>query len=284
MNQHPKLYTALGLVLAVLLGLILYFYPRTAPAPLVEEPDALFSCATGSFDVTYGEGTATLALSDGRTLTLTQVQSGSGIRYAADGVELMSKGSWAVLTENGTATYDQCVVNLQQQGEADARGWKPFTDMGKTISFSYPDWARPTNPGQGYTQEWAAGSADLGSIVARVTIPDTFEPNTNFRDARFSVGVSVDAHALASCMATGTPVTINGIPFTKSTTSDAGAGNRYDTTAYRTIHEGQCYSIEYTIHTTNLANYPEEAGITAYDPQKVTAVLEGMVQSFRFVE
>lgn len=54
-----------------------------------------------------------LTLSDGRTMTLPQTMSGSGIRYANadEAVVFWSKGNTAFITEGGdpdNATYDGC--------------------------------------------------------------------------------------------------------------------------------------------------------------------------------
>lgn len=53
-----------------------------------------------------------LSLSDGRTLSLQQVRSGSGARYAnGDGsVVFWNKGDMAFIEEGGKNTYDGCVV------------------------------------------------------------------------------------------------------------------------------------------------------------------------------
>lgn len=155
-----------------------------------------------------------------------------------------------------------------------------FTDEARTFSFIYPSigvlTSNPTEP--------------TGSLLATVVIPGTIQRKTNFRDARFTVGASRDTMAVKTCLtdalggtSKGTKVMIGGSEFTKLSLSDAGAGNLYDTTSYRTIHDGQCYTIEYTIHTTQLANYPAEAGITAYDKATIVALMEDIVQSFKFL-
>ncbi len=84
-------------------------------------------------------------------------------------------------------------------------------------------------------------------------------------------------------MVTSMPVIIHGITYTKVTYSDAGAGNFYDTTSYRVVRHSQCYAIEYTIHSSNIGNYSPNQGISAFDEWKVQSILEGMVQSFIFL-
>ena len=78
-------------------------------------------------------------------------------------------------------------------------------------------------------------------------------------------------------------MTIGSMKFTKITLSDAGAGNFYNTTSYRTIYHNQCYAIEYTIHSTNIGNYSPDQGITEFDQTKIVPLLENMVQSFKFL-
>jgi hypothetical protein len=122
-----------------------------------------------------------------------------------------------------------------------------------------------------------------------LTLPRTFEPGTNFQDARFTVGISRDSAAVATCRTAtngersrGTR-TLGGEPFAAFTLSDAGAGNRYETTSYRTVHAGACYAVEYTIHSTNLGNYDPSQRIKAFDEAKITSLLDGTAGSFEFV-
>ena len=79
------------------------------------------------------------------------------------------------------------------------------------------------------------------------------------------------------------PVKIHGIPFTKFTFSDAGAGNLYETVSYRTKRGGECYVVEYTIHSTNIGMYSPDQGIKEFDRAKVVNMLEKMAKSFRFL-
>lgn len=165
-----------------------------------------------------------------------------------------------------------------------------FTDEAHTFSFIYPSIGVLTSSPTEDSIEWRQNTERKGSLLAKVVIPDTIQPKTNFRDARFTVGTSSDTTAVRTCLTDamggtgkGTKVTIGGIEFTKQSMSDAGAGNLYDTTSYRTVHSGQCYAVEYTIHTTQLLNYPVEAGITAYDKAAITTLMEGIVQSFKFL-
>lgn len=63
-----------------------------------------------------------------------------------------------------------------------------------------------------------------------------------------------------------------------------GAGNYYETTSYRTVYNDECYAIEYTIHSTNIDNYSPDQGITKFDKEKITSILDAMVQSFNLIQ
>lgn len=87
---------------------------RTAPAP-----NALrvrFACTEHkNIEATFVTGarsSVTLALSDGRTLSLPQMRSASGARYANkdERVVFWNKGDSAFLDEEGKTTYVGCVT------------------------------------------------------------------------------------------------------------------------------------------------------------------------------
>ena len=77
---------------------------------------ALFRCDAGrTVDAVFSNGaqnSVSLALSDGRRLTLPQVMSGSGARYAnaSESVVFWNKGNTASIDENGKAGYSGCVT------------------------------------------------------------------------------------------------------------------------------------------------------------------------------
>jgi membrane-bound inhibitor of C-type lysozyme len=249
-----------------------------------------YFCDAGTINALYTNNNVALTLSDGRSLSLPQVVSGSGIRYetgastSAD-IVFSSEGTNAFLTENNTTTYNNCI-----SGTAEVSGTNTlFTDTAKTFSLSYPSMFTLMGGEVGYTQSWRTNATTSGMILAEVNIPRTYMPSTNFADAKLTVGVSSDPTSLALCtvpengeVAAGTQ-NINGTTFTKITESDAGAGNFYDTTSYRVVKNSECYVVEYTIHSSNIGNYSPDQGITEFDKTKIQGILEASVQSFTFL-
>lgn len=244
-----------------------------------------YSCKEGFIDAIYKETSISLILSDGRIINLSQTPSASGIRYEEGGLIFISKGNDAFLQENGKTTYEDCLVNVNDNNSSKENS---FTDQGKIFNFSYPK-DLTVSAEAGYTSSWRQNTQTLGLILAKVIIPKSYEPNTNFSEGIFTVGTSSDADAIKNCLIPQNgekllnKLDINGISYSKIVLDDAGAGNFYETTSYRTLRNSQCYAIEYMIHFTNIGAYSPEQGIKEFDKNKVVNELESIAQSFKFL-
>lgn len=167
-----------------------------------------------------------------------------------------------------------------------------YVEKNGTFSFSYnPDFA-VADEDENSTTDWRVNNVEetQGMILTTVTIPRSFMSGTNFSEARFTVGRSTDPKAIKSCTVKSAyedPMVINqevsGMPFQRFSSSDAGAGNFYETTSYRAIVDGDCYALEYTIHSTNIGNYPPEQGIKEFDKTQVVKELKSIINSFTFL-
>ncbi len=172
--------------------------------------------------------------------------------------------------------------------------WQTDQNIKNGFSIAYPiDF--PTNDNYSVTpiSNWRQGTpGGSGLQPFTLTIPKVFEPQTNFDEAVLTVGVSSNNKAVAQCLVaepsgipsgdTTSTATINGIPFTVFHLADAGAGNIYETTSYRTIHAGQCWAVEYTIHSSEIGNYPASYGLRSFDVAKLNNVLGRIVSTFKF--
>lgn len=263
--------------------------PVTAPAVPVVVSSAAFTCDSGStIAANFSTNSVALTLSDGRQLALPQIIAADGAQYQQGTILFINKGDQAFLQENGTTTYSNCITGTTG---TTVDGRKTFTDQGKLFTFTYPQAFSVAGGGIGYTQSWKTNTdGTLGLILAQVNVPQSYQPKTNFGDAKFTVGTSVDPKAVASCLSdtSGNGVikstlTVNSIKYTKFVSTDAGAGNRYETTSYRTVQNGQCFALEYTIHYAVLANFDPSMGVTAYNSTKVHADLDSIVKSFTFL-
>jgi hypothetical protein len=202
-------------------------------------------------------------------------------------VVFASEGADAFLMENASTTYADCLAGTVTAGATS----DTFTDQSNTFSFSYPSGLSVTGDGGGYSQNWMVNATTSGMVLAQISVPQSYVPGTNFADAKFTVGTSADPSALATCLTynpTGGPKTaaatstINGTTYTVLQSSDAGAGNYYDTTSYRTLRNSQCYAIEYTIHYANFQNFPKGT-VTQFNEAALKTTLDGVAQSFTFL-
>jgi len=302
MKPSPTLAIIIVILVLVIAGALYWAFTPRVQAPTTtatSTPSAAQNVVTSACDAgkditaAYSSNSVHLSLSDGRMFTLPQTVSGSGIRYeqgagTPQNIVFSSEGSNAFLTENGTMTYTNCVAGTNTGGTS---GMKSYTDAGHTFTFTYPNTFTLSGGGVGYSQDWMLNSSASGLLLVKLTLPGPFEPKTNFGDATLTVGTSSDPGAVAQCLSVpvnGPPVqksvvTINGTTYTKYVYSDAAAGNLYQTTSYRTVYNGQCYAVEYTIHSSNIGNYPPNSGITAFDQAKVQNALESVVESFKFL-
>jgi len=195
---------------------------------------------------------------------------------------------------SGTVQTPAPIVSAGSDYYQSVSAWQTDRHDDASFSIAYPlDFAIDDNHVLTPSTDWRLNSSNVSGLkVLTITIPSAFEPQTNFGDAKLTVGYSANSAAAAQCLRddqTGglaTPsstAVVNGIHFAVFHSSSAGAGNLYDTTSYRTIHGGYCYAVEYTIHSTQIANYPAEYGLQPFDPAPLTDVLDRMVGTFKFL-
>jgi len=109
------------IIIIVIVALVIialgYFIKTNQPTPTVPETiTANFNCQDErSIQAIFHTGedkSVDLVLSDGRVFYLPQTISASGARYANDNESLIfwNKGDTAFIEENGTMTYQDCLV------------------------------------------------------------------------------------------------------------------------------------------------------------------------------
>ena len=166
---------------------------------------------------------------------------------------------------------------------------KHFVDSGHTFTFDYNPAFETTAENKISSTDWSLDVKEKGVLLASTTVPRTYMPNTNFSSVRLTVGRSSTPNAIKNCLVVNennpgvtADSKIDTYPFKKSTFNDAGLGNIYETTSYRGIVDGDCYAIEYTVHSTNIANYSPDQGIKEFDKSKIESELSKIIASFKF--
>ena len=204
-------------------------------------------------------GSALVVLSDGRSMTLPQTISGSGVRYANadESFVFWNKGNTAFIEEgsNQDQTYTGCISASTIPG---VENWRVFASSTMGISVRYPD-GYTLQPGYSYTNL----GPDKPSINGvKFIIPATLYQGTNL--SGFDTGVSVEQlpqdttcspNDFLSSSSTEKSVTEGGMTYKVATISDAGAGNFYTETVYAVQGTSICTAVRYFIHSTNIGNY-----------------------------
>ncbi len=182
---------------------------------------------------------------------------------------------------------------LQNDYYSNTAEWQSDSNS-NLFTISYPiDFNTADNYSAAPSTDWRLSANGIPGIkYFTLTVPRAFEPQTNFADATFTIGASKNSLAIAQCLnqdmgggpgTSSSTATINGIQFAVASFSGAGAGNLYQTTSYRTLHAGQCFAIEYTIHSSQIGDYPTSYNLKPFNQQKITSLFQNMVGTFSFL-
>jgi hypothetical protein len=164
-----------------------------------------------------------------------------------------------------------------------------FKEKDGTFSFNYNPFFSVFENEKKLSKDWRLRANEEGVLLSTLNVPKTYFPNTNFSSAKLTIGRSSTEKEIKECLTEANPeagapldTTFSGYPAKKYIFSDAGAGNFYDTTSYHTILDGDCYVIEYTIHSINIGVYSPDQGIVQFDKYKIQAELEGIISNLKF--
>jgi hypothetical protein len=207
---------------------------------------------------------------------MTKTLSAADNEYSVGQQTFTVDGTSATLSEAGTQTYINCIVSNTGTIASTA----VFTDKDKTYTFSYPK-TLPISANENPVS---------GPKMVKVTIAKDSQPKTNLGDSTFTVSSDTSKSGIDSCLtASGgeltqkSSATINGTKFTKLSGTEAATGNRYETTTYAIVKNNTCYHLETVIHWSVIENYAPNSGIKEFNKSAVQNILNGMVNSFKFL-
>ncbi|MBP6911806.1 MAG: hypothetical protein KBB88_01220 [Candidatus Pacebacteria bacterium] len=166
---------------------------------------------------------------------------------------------------------------------------RTFTEQDRIFSFTYNPFFSVFEDEKTLSKNWKLNAEENGVLLARLDIPQSYFSDTNFSGAMLTIGQSSAEKEIRECLTTShlgpdtsVDATIDNFPAKKYHWTDAGAGNFYETTSYHTIVDGDCFVLEYTIHSTNIGNYTSEQNIQEFNKEKITKELEEIIKNISF--
>ncbi len=221
-------------------------------------------------------GSVMLELSDGRTMTLVQTISADGVRYANSDESFVfwSKGNGALVLENNEEkSYIGCIKIASEPEGQNLREVYSNSEIGFSLRYPVGYSIDPLYEYQLRPEETIKG--------VKFTIPLSMSEPTNLSsDTYLSVeNIYQSESCTADLFLDGTheikEVAENGITYSVTTTSDAGAGNRYEETVYVLPGTNPCVGIRYFVHYSVFENY-EPGTIEEFDKEALLAEFDAI--------
>lgn len=186
------------------------------------------------------------------------------------GLVLLAFALWSLMPKTTVP------VTTEQVPESQVLPGTTYINEEYGISFRYSDLFTVNTANEGTYLSWGSEAIAAKSLVS-IRLPKSFQPQTNFSEGVITVyiaPVSADTCLTPQVgeMAAGTQG-----EWSVFTTGDAGAGNYYESTNYRTVKNGSCIMIESLIHSTSLGAYDPSQGIVAFDKDAVNAKLAEVI-------
>jgi membrane-bound inhibitor of C-type lysozyme len=218
-------------------------------------------------------GSVALTLSDGRQMTLPQTISADGTRYAPADESLVfwSKGRTATITEGTQPTYT-CIQLANDPGGLP----QAFESGSQGFSLRYPS-GYAADDGYKY-QALGPGKEIYGT---RFTIDPAIATGTNLSpDSYLSVEEIPQASDCSAALFVQPGAEVTGLSdgdltYSYASTTDAGAGNRYEEEIYAMPGTNPCVAVRYFIHYAAIENYPE-GSVQEFDRTKLLDQFDAM--------
>lgn len=181
----------------------------------------------------------------------------------------------------GTRRSAEFTINNPGASTADL---ETYTDTELDLTVQYPD---DFILDEEYTYN------DLGDGVViegvRFTIPESMATGTNLSSDSFVAietmpdVTTCDASSFVPEGTATSSVTDNGQLYSFATTTDAGAGNRYEEMIYAIPGTDPCLAVRYFIHYTALENY-EEGTVTEFNRTDLIAIFDQIRRSLTITQ
>ncbi|QQR82816.1 MliC family protein [Candidatus Campbellbacteria bacterium] len=274
--MNKTVLSSIGILIAICGGWYLVNHFANQQQTNTKPLSALFSCAGGNTiagvfydgEVVPGatadepptpSGHIDLTLSDGRTMTLQQTISADGVRFvnADESFVFWNKGNGAlVLEQDEEKTYTGCVVVAPVS--EDSLLSRVYSSNDGMFSVRLPGGDSGYTVDEHYQYQVSPEKIIKGT---KFTIPTSHTTGTNLsKDTYISVETIPTAETCtADLFFDGVHNALeevrSGVTYSVATSSNAGAGNRYDEAVYALSGTNPCVAVRYFVHYTAVQNY-----------------------------
>jgi membrane-bound inhibitor of C-type lysozyme len=231
-------------------------------------------------------GSVALKLSDGRSMTLAQTISADGTRYSdgnpsaaagsqgAETIVFWSKGNGATITEGTQPTYT-CILAAKDTGGLP----HVYENGSEGFSIRYPD-GYTVDPNHSYTG--LGPNKSIHGVAFKIASSTAAGTNLS-SDSYLSVEELPQAK---DCSATAfiypgvkaSTITEGDTTYSFASSTDAGAGNRYEEHVYAIPGTNPCVSVRYFIHYAVFENFPP-GSVQRFDEAALLKTFDSMRQS-----
>lgn len=220
-----------------------------------------------------------LSLDNAPSILLPQAISADGSRYASADESLVfwSKGNGAMVLQDGKeTTYQNCIVVKKNLGTLP----QVYLDSKNNFTLRYP---------AGYTVDdsYSYGLLGPGRAISGVkfTIPASMATGTNLSGDSY---IGIEHLDVPSCspeyflpeeqVFNVTKIEEGNFTYLSASTTDAGAGNRYEEYVYAIDGANPCLAVRYFIHYSVFENYPVGT-VTEFDRSALLAQFDDIRKS-----
>jgi membrane-bound inhibitor of C-type lysozyme len=288
-------------ILIIILLVIGVLYFKNSPAPTSAGISAYYSCNEGKFiNATFynGEpgtskdantpptpkGKVSLKLSDGREMTLPQTLSASGVRFANadESFVFWNKGNGALVLENNNEkSYIGCIETAANPGTLP----NVYSNSEMGVSIRYPE-------GFSVNEKYIYGNLGPHKEIygTKLTIDPNIATSTNLAmDTYISIESIPQVSTCDAALFLDPQISKKSISlqegkniYSVSSSTGAGAGNRYEEEVYAIPGTNPCIAVRYYIHYGAFENYPE-GSVRPFDREALISIFDSIRQTLKLV-
>ncbi len=229
-------------------------------------------------------GSLILKLDDGRNLVLNQAMSADGGRYVNkdESFVFWDKGGSIMILEYDTERY-YINCKIYDPVENGYTNLTSYNDPYYNFTVKYP---RDYSLNKTYKYTALGPEKDITGV--KFTVPKIYSNGNNLStDSYVSVENILNPTTCSASLflfnVNDLPqdISVNGMVYSYASSSDAGAGNRYDEYVYAFPKGKTCLAVRYFIHYSSIENYPTDT-VSEFNKDNLLKTFDAIRDSLNF--